>query len=227
MIGWFHRKQQGAVTRRRVALPVCHDRAECGAMGASRPTVGCEPSGAMGASRPTMGSRRGVTLVELMIAMLILAIVCISWLQIIGIQSARKEARRREAVERLAGMMDAFMYNHRKGQDEFSTGVNPGYYYYMELDENNKTVRFISAKKDDAVRALFENDVSPIGYQLQVVEKKDLPDNNRFSGFEANGTRTSPLWLVGRLYNHNGSSSEAGKPFFTLPVFLNLAPSGR
>jgi prepilin-type N-terminal cleavage/methylation domain-containing protein len=63
----------------------------------------------------TFSSRRGVTLVELMIAMLILTIVCISWLKIIGIQSARKEARRREAVERLAGMMDAFMYEMRKG----------------------------------------------------------------------------------------------------------------
>lgn len=54
-------------------------------------------------------AHRGVTLVELMISMLILAIVCMSWFEILSIQSAKREALRREGVERLAGMMEAFL----------------------------------------------------------------------------------------------------------------------
>lgn len=60
-------------------------------------------------ARLRFSARRGVTLVELMISMLILTIVCLSWFEILSIQSAKREALRREGVERLAGMMEAFI----------------------------------------------------------------------------------------------------------------------
>ena len=151
-------------------------------------------------------ARPGVTLVELLISMLILAIVCVAWLKIIGIQSARKEARRREAVERLSGMMDAFMHEYRN--------VNPGLgSYRMEMRRSINALSFVPGDQD-VVYSVFEEDVSPIGYRLRVVEKKDLPDASGFRQWPANS------WLVGSLYDRSGTLVDAGQAFFTLPVCL-------
>lgn len=165
---------------------------------------GCLPG------RLRIAVRRGVTLVELMISMLILAIVCISWLQIIGIQSARKEARRREAVERLAGMMDAFMYE-RRASSSIATGS-----YSVEVNTSALAISIAKDADTDVVHSVFGSDVSPIGYQLCVVAKTGLERHEEFGG-NWNGK-----WLVGKLYDRNGSLGEAGKPFFTLPVCLGL-----
>ena len=168
-------------------------------------------------ARLRFAARRGVTLVELMIAMLILTLVCIAWLEIIGIQSARKEARRREAVERLAGMMDAFMYSCRSGEFDQGTAevcfdgyqmVREGDRLFFKNDNNTSST--------GVVHPLFENGESPIGYQLCIVEKTSLPNAHLFTGWDPESGR----WLVGQLYEHNGSVEEAGKPFFTLPVYL-------
>ena len=168
--------------------------------------------------------RRGVTLVELMIAMLILAIVCVSWLEIIGIQSARKEARRREAVERLAGMMDAFLYdqtlnnsgivsvNKKTKGRSYTTGI-----YSLSLNGNDLDVKTVSD-----VQPMYEDGSSPIGYLLRVVPKTELEDNLKFGNGWVNKSSKSYYWLVGELYNHHGEIASAGKPFFTLPVCLGL-----
>lgn len=154
-------------------------------------------------------ARRGVTLVELLVSMLILTIVCIAWLQIIGIQSARKEARRREAVERLAGMMDAFLHESRdKGA---SLGVN-----YMVRTNANYEIDIVKSTVE--ISAMFDGDVSPIGYQLRVVDMSQL-DN--YVEFGRNWGTCK--WLVGKLYNRsNCSEVDAGKPFFTVPVCLGF-----
>ena len=159
--------------------------------------------------RLPMSAHRGMTLVELMISMLILAIVSISWLKIIGIQSARKEARRREAVERLAGMMDAFLYMSR----DTSFAVNA---YYTIKTNANRTIAVEST--NGTIQAMFEGDISPIGYQLQVVAKSQLDNHAEFGDNWSNCK-----WLVGRLYNRsNCSEADARKPFFTLPVCLGF-----
>ena len=164
-------------------------------------------------------ARRGVTLVELMIAMLILTIVCIAWLEIIGIQSARKEARRREAVERLAGMMDAFMYSKKDLRS-----VDVGSYYFDEKEiatNNNIVIKFASGTQ--TVRPVFEDGISPIGYQLLVVEDDWVKNNCGWLREEIDCWGTSRRgWLVGRLFEHNKMVSESEKPFFSLPVFLGL-----
>lgn len=151
--------------------------------------------------------RRGVTLVELMISMLILAIVCTAWLEIIGIQSAKKEARRREAVERLAGMMDAFAYLTKVSKPPVGYGC-----YYMT---NSFDRLFINGGDASLVYPMFSDGASPIGYQLRVVKKTDLPDANRFEQWVDNSR-----WLVGRLYSQNGLTNDVGAAFFTLPVCL-------
>ena len=166
-------------------------------------------------ARLRFAARRGVTLVELLIAMLILAIVCVAWLEIIGIQSARREARRREAVERLAGMMDAFLYVNM-GNNALAMNT----YYRLNMTNPLGSLTFESCDKED-VNPMFESGVSPIGYQLQVVDFEDLADSNMFTGWEAIGKNVgAPLWLQGRLYDRNGEVGECGKPFFAVPVCM-------
>ena len=174
-------------------------------------------------SRAAAAARRGVTLVELMISMLILTIVCISWLQIIGIQSARKEARRREAVERLAGMMDAFLYcTQNVKHSRLTTGG-----YKMTVDVGGK----VALEKEvgvNEVYPVFENGESPIGYRLLVVEIAGLRDEGLpvelFKGWDLSlSDGIVPRWMVGKLYDRsNCSVNDAGRPFFTLPVCLGF-----
>ena len=142
-----------------------------------------------------------------MIAMLILAIVCISWLEIIGIQSARRESRRREAVECLSGMMDAFMYCNRYNAARVGC-------YRMVLSLSQEKVEFPSCGGTDVI-PMFDGDISPVGYQLCVVNEGDLPGQNLFKEWP-----TGCKWLVGRLYDRSGKVDDVGRPFFSLPVYL-------
>ena len=174
-----------------------HARSDAGRRGESLPV------------RLRFASRRGVTLVELMISMLILTIVCIACLQIIGIQSARKEARRREAVERLSVMMDAFIYKYRASVREGS--------HHVVMNRSTRYLDFVPDNSTNDVHAVFDDGVSPIGYQLCVVRYNNLPYKDNFDGWN-----TSHRWLVGRLYDQNGAVANVGKPFFTLPVCLGL-----
>lgn len=165
--------------------------------------------------RLRMSARSGVTLVELMIAMLVLAIVCIAWLEIIGIQSARREARRREAVERLAGMMDAFMYDIRSS---FSLSEK---YYEMQTSKTQPGV-LISFKQVSGsgleLFPVFDENVSPIGYRLGVVKQDDLREPDRFGDSWGNCK-----WLVGELYDRSGClKQDDEEPFFYLQVCLGL-----
>lgn len=167
--------------------------------------------------RLRISARRGVTLVELMIAMLVLAIVCIAWLEIIGIQSARREARRREAVERLSGMMDAFLYYTRSG------GISPGD-YRMTMDTGGSRIDFSQTEGGALVYPVFEDGVSPIGYRLSIVFKDDLKDQPQsfYSDWKCGGYRPPNYWLVGRLYDSHGDILPVEKPFFTLPVCIGF-----
>ena len=187
-------------------------------VGRRDPTPPCPPP--VGRRVPTPPLKRGVTLVELLISMLILAIVCIAWLQIIGIQSARKEARRREAVDRLAGMMDAFMYINSFGVDVGCYCVYHTDGNYMDMGNDKKLV--FTPGNDNEVRPVFKDDVSPIGYRLRVVEKRNLHSHQRFGSNW--GDR---FWLVGELYNKNGIFGEGkdvdeGDLFCRLQVYLGV-----
>ena len=163
--------------------------------------------GGFPSGRLRFSARPGVTLVELLVAMLILTIVCISWLQIIGIQSARKEARRREAVERLVGMMDAYMYIAHKGLTPISVGG-------LEMKNKGHVISFDHVGTNTVFR-VFEDD-SPIGYQLCIENFESIPESSRFG----ENWGTAAYWLVGRLYESSGNVSEVGRPFFSLPVRL-------
>ena len=149
--------------------------------------------------------------------MLILTLVCVAWLEIIGIQSAKKEARRREAVERLAGMMDAFIYQY---QDPYDLDLGD-----YEFNWNPPNRMFIKDPGSSlGVHSMFGKDVSPIVYRISVVEQSDLPNE----GFFGNRWNPDHWWLVGRLYNQSedavkgNTSGKEDKAFCTLVVYLGV-----
>ena len=173
-------------------------------------------------ARLRFSAQRGVTLVELMIAMLILTLVCIAWLEIIGIQSARKEACRREAVERLAGMMDAFMYVKQGSKNSSLVGWHhvKNASGHMEMtDETTLAFEKNSATGDaSAVYPVYKDDISPVGYQLRVVKRSEM---SKMGLSIDDKWGNNSYWLVGLLYNHHGSE-DVGNPFFTLSVCLGF-----
>lgn len=136
--------------------------------------------------------------------MLILALVCVAWLEIIGIQSARKEARRREAVERLAGMMDAFMYVHKDNEGWELIGC-----YAMDPDDDD-LFKPVGQSESQA----FNPDLAPIGYRLRVVENPAWPRQSMIVDWSPHS------WLIGQLYDKTGRVDDKDKPFFTLQACL-------
>ena len=151
--------------------------------------------------------------------MLILTLVCVAWLEIIGIQSAKKEARRREAVERLAGMMDAFMELKQKPSD----GITKNCAYYLQGLFEDKYDRLLNCNLDfkpdssSSRHFVFNEEISPIRYSLSVEEKNPLSAEKQSKDWKLSGKFC--LWLVGRLYDNSDSDK---RPFFTLPVCLGF-----
>lgn len=170
-------------------------------------------------ARLRFSARRGVTLVELMISMLILTLVCVAWLEIIGIQSAKKEARRREAVERLAGMMDAFLYINKTNEVRNITKT-----CYMMTTNGAYQIAF-NTHTDRDVCKVFEDDSSPIGYQLLVASTETLDEETTIKewGYEESVWGGKSSWLIGKLYNYNGKKKDEDNPFFVLPVCLGFS----
>ncbi len=181
--------------------------------------------------------RRGVTLVELMISMLILVIVCLSWFEILSIQSAKREALRREGVERLAGMMEAFLasFNLQDGISsvtlnsigDFLEGdaviYNPdalagegGYMFtrILSSDRGSKMIRPIFS--DDEIKSGRLGAASP-GYRLYI----GLLGTSSNSAMDYNVARdgqTNPLMmsgakiLVGDLFEGTGEIDDGAAP---------------
>jgi len=163
-------------------------------------------------------ARRGVSLVELMISMLILVFVTVTWMKLIGAQSARRESFRREAVERLAGMMDAFLLEKR---NEFTSLGTGGYRLVKTGDE----ISFTKDASSQEVHEVFEEreSASPIGYRLQVVTKDGLANASKFgSAWSATDDPDKQCkWVVGSLYDRVDEVTEKDR-FFTLQACLGF-----
>ena len=162
-------------------------------------------------------SRRGVTLVELMISMLILAIVCLSWFEILSIQSAKREALRREGVERLAGMMEAFAASiNMEGKIE-SSNVEIGEYTF----EATNVIRgvgyaFTKQTKENSIDELFDpvmdggaySSAACPGYRLYVKKLKDIEKIMDYNILSQGGMLKSlakqQKVLVGELFKKAG-----------------------
>ena len=159
--------------------------------------------------------------------MLILTLVCVAWLEIIGIQSARKEARRREAVERLAGMMDAFIcdsvmsqYKNKFFKINKKTNLKDYTCAYYSLKKNPLSIESVNSTE---IIPMFETEISPIGYRMRILKTSDLNDASKFGNNWTSMSGVSPCyWLIGELFDHNGIKEDDWNPFFTLPVCLGF-----
>ena len=105
----------------------------------------------------------------------------------------------------------------------------PASYYMEKQGSGNAGFSRIDFKTDakGEVHPIFEGDVSPVGYQLCVVQKSNLPNEEKFVNWPNNkgarGEEKYAKWLVGKLYNRSDClETEAGKPFFTLPVYMGF-----
>lgn len=170
-----------------------------------------------------------------MIGFLILTIICISWFTIAQIQSAKKEALRRESVERLAGMMDAFTENSiwntalvKSGRKPIGVSwwFNEEKFQFETCDINLVSKMFESDKVWNSDSEMWEDELlSPIGYRLHILQLKDLPKeypSEKASYYS--GWSTSAYVLIGELYDNNGNRNDpdVGKPFCTFKMFLGL-----
>lgn len=192
--------------------------------------------------RLRVAARRGVTLVELMIAMLILTIVCLSWFEILSIQSAKREALRREGVERLAGMMEAFiasfylpdgsqaaLYSEDGGIKIGDFSENDAVLYYPEALSSGKGYMFERIRNDNA----RSKKIYPIFSEAEIKEGRigaASPGYRIHIGFLKSGNvsvmdydkardgQTDPLMkknskiLIGDLYERAGQIDEANPP---------------
>lgn len=191
--------------------------------------------------RLRVAARRGVTLVELMIAMLILAIVCLSWFEILSIQSAKREALRREGVERLAGMMEAFLasFNLPNGVSDdtlnnigdFQPGdavfYNPsalvsgnGYIFKRLLSSSSETEKIFPIFSDDEIKDGSLGSTSP-GYRLHIGKLGDGSNRTDVMDFELSKDGQSSVSclmpgdstiLVGDLFERAGEIDEINPP---------------
>lgn len=152
----------------------------------------------------------GYSLVEFLIAMLILALVSLSWLTIAQVQSANRESYRREAVERLVGMMDVVSLKKTSSSD-FKSNKNIAW-RFDDGQPNNADVK--------AVHPLFGSDESSIGYRIRAMyaakpnkswqaitaEDEDLISlGTEETGKEADMLVNKSPVLVGELFERSGT----------------------
>ena len=140
----------------------------------------------------------GYSLVEFLVAMLILALVSLSWLTIAQVQSANRESYRREAVERLAGMMDVASMH----------GVAAGTSWCFNADG-----LLTSCDSARTVNQLFDPAESTLGYRLRVKKVSDVQDdlivqdtggNAQELDFLLSYYKPAPV-LIGELFEKSGT----------------------
>ena len=150
-------------------------------------------------ARLRFSARRGMSLVELMVAMLVLFFVCVSWLTIFQIQSANRESYRREAVERLAGMMDVISQQGFNSQYASETSWS-----FCEGKPTRQTNSRI-------VNPVFEPTESSLGYRIRIKKSSAASDlisyNRNIAEDDSEAvvlTGNSPV-LIGELFEQSGT----------------------
>lgn len=157
----------------------------------------------------TMKARSGLTLVELLVALVISCIVFSAWMNICNIQAVRKESLRFEAVERAAGILD--MVN----LDKFlNKSPKQGYYSLpVPFDLNTGKLNLLSGADQNWVWPLFMNQDParfPIGYRIRVDISGETGDDWE-----------DGVWVFVELYDrHSAMDVEAGSSFCILKVLV-------
>lgn len=195
--------------RRRVASEVCSTHLTEGgrAIGRFHIRDAHKRRGGLLPARLRFSAHRGVTLVELLVALLILFFVCASWPTIFQVLSTNRESYRREAVERLAGMMDVISQEGLK-----SRGYQRNTYWHFGSD--GRPIPATSPLQVFGIaESSFNQSESPLGYRLRIKQLKDVKYG--WIGSESRETvsddteqgclRDSAPVLIGELFEQHGT----------------------
>jgi len=143
----------------------------------------------------------GFSLIEIMVATVVMVIIFIGWLRIANFQAVRKESLRRAAIEKAAGYLD-FIFD--------VPSLLPNQYYRVSWTNGQYEATHLTSGKE-LVQPLFE-EFEAMGYTLQILEDYQT------------GWSPSPglnRWAVIRLYDqHDVLMDNAGRPFSTMSIFL-------
>lgn len=168
----------------------------------------------------------GYSLVEFLVAMLILALVSLSWLTIIQVQSANRESYRREAVERLAGMMDVISQQGFKSQ--YASGTSWFFSKGKPTPQTNGRI----------VNPVFEPIESSLGYRIRIKQSSEASDLISYKNIAEDDSeagvlaKNSPV-LIGELFEQSGTlgqeeysdreEANVGKRIWRVAVVLRTA----
>lgn len=147
------------------------------------------------------GHSSGFSLVELLVAVLVLVIIFIGWLRICNFQAIRKESLRRTAIEKGEGYLD-FVAMRNLAPTSYSIGFSGGAY---TADTTNSTIQPLFATNSTI------DEVYPLGY---IMEVKRCPETNGWP---------SGKWAVISLYDQHGvttNDSAVDPPFSKMSIFM-------
>ncbi len=137
----------------------------------------------------------GFSLVELLVAMTILAFVFCGWLNLANIQPVSKESRRYAAVEEAAGLLDAA-----------SALASPAEGLYADNGTNG--LERVAAVTDGRIFAFRSPEEMAPGYRLTVERR------------QAGGNSPAGRWAVVRLYDAPLGDATTDKPFSEFSLFI-------
>ena len=110
---------------------------------------------------------RGVTLIELMISLLIIAVIMMAWWRIAFATSPYREAQRRAAIEIAAGLLDVMPTDSAPGYLQIAKSVSEKYEFKSGMSSDR--YRFPSKWMSGA---------SPVCYKLRVMADSEFGDQD-------------------------------------------------
>lgn len=147
--------------------------------------------------------RAGFSLVELLVAILLIFIVFAGWMRMNNIQAVNKESLRYAAVEKAAGMLDAI--DAEKVQEQ---GLDlEGTYLRVKPDGS------LEESDESTVLPLWQNsDKDGYGYQCHVL--------NDYASTETSQWGNS-VWIVVDLFDNGIGFLDNRKPFTSLRIYCS------
>jgi prepilin-type N-terminal cleavage/methylation domain-containing protein len=154
-------------------------------------------------------ARRGFSLVELLIATLLIVIIFLGWLQIANFQAIRKESLRRLALEKAAGYLDV-MSQLRPGAGQYRINFD-GDTYMAVVEQSALPLPLFTNANESSSSPGYVLRVMPTSQITSILPHQDWPPAGR--------------WALIELYDqHSLPTNESGRVFSRLSVFLGDLP---
>ncbi len=163
----------------------------------------------------------GFSLVELLVASVIIVIIFIAWLRIANFQAVRKESLRRLAIEKAAGYLDVMTVERPGSLGQYRIAFTNDAYVADALDpaEAGITQHLFEVEVVETINGnTVTNRVPKLGspgYVLRVMTTAAITD------ILAHDDWPPGNWALIQLYDEHGvTTNDAGRVFSTMSVFL-------